>query len=223
VWDLHFITPTATRSEYPISAVPDDTPRIPQGVLALPGTYTVRMTVNGKTLTAPLTIKMDPRVKASEADLEGLFKLETALSDALSKSAKADLEAHSIREQIEKLSKSAPAEVKDALEKEDKEIASLLSGKEKSPNSEAEPGLDDVSGEAAELYGQVGQVDAAPTVAQEKAGEHIGGEVREIVEKWERLKSASLPELNRKLGEAHLPAIDLERRPETMPEGGDED
>jgi hypothetical protein len=37
------------------------------------------------------------------------------------------------------------------------------------------------------------------------------------------MKKSSLPDLNRKLGEAHLPPIDLERRPETMPEGGDED
>ncbi len=68
VWDLHYATPTAPRYEYPISAVPHDTPRTPQGVLALPGTYTVRLTVGGKALTAPLTIKMDPRVTASSAD-----------------------------------------------------------------------------------------------------------------------------------------------------------
>src|SRR6202043_2839565 len=69
VWDLRYTTPTATRYEYPISAVPHDTPRTPQGTLALPGTYTLRLTANGKSLTASLTIKMDPRVKASSAEL----------------------------------------------------------------------------------------------------------------------------------------------------------
>ena len=66
VWDLRYPTPTATRYEYPISAVPHDTPRTPQGPLALPGTYRVRLTANGKALTAPLTIKIDPRVAAFE-------------------------------------------------------------------------------------------------------------------------------------------------------------
>jgi hypothetical protein len=141
----------------------------------------------------------------------------------LSRSAKADLEAHSAREQIEKLSKNATAELKNALEKQDKELSALVSGTEKAGSKEEEPGLDEVAEQALGLYGQVGQVDAAPTAAQQKAGEHVGEEVKEAVARWERVKSSSLPALNRKLGDAHLPAIDLERRPETMPEGGNEE
>ena len=45
-----------------------ETPRVPQGPLVLPGNlYTVRLTADGKVLTAPLTVKMDPRVKATPA------------------------------------------------------------------------------------------------------------------------------------------------------------
>ena len=176
-----------------------------------------------KTLTAPLTVKMDPRVTASSAELESLFKLESTLADLVTNTSKADLEAHSAREQIEKLKKSATADVKESLEKQDKEVEALLDGKEKSASSEGQPGLDDVTEEAAELYGQVGQVDAAPTVAQQNAGGHVGAEAREVLERWERLKNSSLPALNRKLREAGLPPINLEQKPENMPEGGDED
>jgi hypothetical protein len=211
------------RYEYPISAVPHNTPRTPQGPLALPGAYTVRLTVDGKTLTAPLTIKMDPRVTTSRADLESLFKAESQLAAVLTDSGKAALEAHSAQEQIEKLSRNASADVKDSLENQEKEIAALLSGKEKSTSSEGEPGLDDVAQEAAGLYGQVGQVDAAPTAAQQNAGQHIASEAGEVVQKWNRIKDSSLPALNRKLGAAGLPPINLERQPENMPEGGDED
>ncbi len=80
VWDLRYATPVAPHYEYPISAVPHETPREPQGPLALPGTYTVRLTANGKVLTAPLTVKMDPRVTASSADLQALFTLESELA-----------------------------------------------------------------------------------------------------------------------------------------------
>ena len=80
VWDLRYATPTATHYEYPIAAVPQDTPRTPQGPLALPGPYQVRLAANGKTMTVPLTVKMDPRVTATRADLESLFKLEHKLS-----------------------------------------------------------------------------------------------------------------------------------------------
>jgi hypothetical protein len=223
VWDLHYTMPTAPRYEYPISAVPHDTPRTPQGVLALPGTYVVRLTVSGKVLTAPLAIKMDPRVTASSADLESLFKLQSSLSSAVSGSGKADLEAHSAQEQIKKLLKDASAELKDPLEKQAKEISALLNGQEKSASSEEEPGLDDVASEALGLYEQVGQADAAPTVAQQNTGAQTGKEVSEVVERWERMKKSALLLLNRKLNGSQLPVIDLERRPETMPEGGDED
>ncbi len=37
VWDLRYATPTATRYEYPISAVPHSTPRTPQGAAGAAG------------------------------------------------------------------------------------------------------------------------------------------------------------------------------------------
>ncbi|MDQ2763404.1 MAG: glycoside hydrolase, partial [Pseudomonadota bacterium] len=72
VWDLHYAAPVAIRYEYPISAVPHRTPRVPQGPLALPGTYTVKLIADGRSTTAPLVITMDPRVHTSASDLNEL-------------------------------------------------------------------------------------------------------------------------------------------------------
>ncbi len=223
IWDLRYTTPTATNYDYPISAVPHDTPRLPQGPLALPGTYRVRLSVDGKVVTAPLTVKMDPRVETSRADLETLFSLEYKLAGMVNSSAEAALQAHSIREQIEKVSKSASPELKESLEKSDKELAALLSGEKKSAGTEEEPGLDEVAGEVAGLYTQVGQVDAAPTDAQQAASRHVGEELEEVDKKWEKLKVSAIPALNRKLNGAHLPELNLEKKPDSMPESGDED
>jgi hypothetical protein len=65
VWDLH-AAPTGGggrrgRAEYPISAIFQDTPGA-QGEWMPPGTYTVKLTVNGKSYTQPLVVKADPRV-----------------------------------------------------------------------------------------------------------------------------------------------------------------
>ena len=43
--------PGAVQRDFPISAVPGDTPIEPLGVLAVPGTYVVKLTAGGKTLT----------------------------------------------------------------------------------------------------------------------------------------------------------------------------
>jgi hypothetical protein len=228
VWDMHYATPTATHYAYPISAVPHDTPRTPQGPLALPGTYTVRLTAGGKVLTAPLSIKMDPRIHATEAELESLFAEQSKLAGMVSKSAAAALEVHSAREQLEALSESAePAvdssAIKKAIDKLDKELEDLLKGQEKSGGNEKEPGLDAIAQESVGLYEQVGMADAAPTEAQMKAAEHATGELAEVLERWEQSKGSSIPALNRQLDAAHLPVLNLEQKPQTMPDGGDED
>jgi len=40
---------------------------------------------------------------------------------------------------------------------------------------------------------------------------------------WEKLKASAIPGLNQKLSTAGLPPLNLEQKPETMPQSGDED
>jgi hypothetical protein len=160
-------------------------------------------------LSAPLVIKMDPRVKASSADLLALHMAESKLAALTSSSAEAALEAHSLREQTAKLAKEAPAALKTSLDESDKRLAALLAGKEKTATSKEVPGLDDVSGEDAGLYGQVGPVDAAPTAAQQKAAAHANEETEEALRSWNKWKDGSLPKLNSQLTAAHLSQLNL--------------
>ena len=244
VWDLRATTPIATDYEYPISAVPHRTPRTPQGPLVVPGRYNLRLTANGQTLTSTLTVKMDPRVKITSAELAALNSCETKLAAMVASSSEADLEAHSIREQIGKLSATASPDSKASLEQADKAFAGILDGTEatsaaksampkpgaptkpglKSPPSpEPHPGLDDLAGESAGLYAQIGQSDAAPTAAQVKSLNHTSEELTEVLARWKLLKSTSLPPLNQKLQGANLPTIDPEHHPKDMPQSGDQD
>ena len=83
VWDLHYPPPPAQDHQYPISAIAGDTPREPRGPLALPGTYTVRLTVGGRTMTQPLTVRMDPRVHAPAPALLAQHALATRITAAM--------------------------------------------------------------------------------------------------------------------------------------------
>src|ERR1700693_531137 len=89
VWDLHHPAPDSTRPGYPIAAIAGDTPRYPPGPTALPGSYTARLTVGGKPHTAPLTVKMDPRLQGSAAALQKKFNLEMSLASHLSDTSRA--------------------------------------------------------------------------------------------------------------------------------------
>ena len=53
-----------------------------------PGTYTVRLTAGGTTLSQPLVVRMDPRVKTSVADLQAQFDAaKSAYGDMLKATA----------------------------------------------------------------------------------------------------------------------------------------
>ncbi len=74
LWDLYY-TPLNIPSAYPIAAVYQNTAPSPTSPFALPGVYTVQLTVNGKTYKQNLTIKMDPRVKSAPSDWQKQFDL----------------------------------------------------------------------------------------------------------------------------------------------------
>jgi hypothetical protein len=69
VWDLHY-TPLDIPPSYPIAAVYQNTIPYPSSPWVLPGTYTVKLMVDGKSLTQKMTVKMDPNVKTSIQDLQ---------------------------------------------------------------------------------------------------------------------------------------------------------
>jgi hypothetical protein len=85
------------------------------------------------------------------------------------------------------------------------------------------PGLDDVAGEAGQLYGELEQADEPPTAVLLAAAAHAEEEGREALPRWKDFVAKDLPELNRVLKQAGRPEIDLGREPEDMPDSGDED
>jgi photosystem II stability/assembly factor-like uncharacterized protein len=221
VWDLHYPTPDSTMHEYPISAVPNDTPRHPLGPRALPGKYTVRLSANGQTFIAPLTIKMDPRVKTSPAALRAQFDTETHLASMMSRGATAVAEARSVDEQLEKLSSQATGSVKDSAAAVAEKLGALL-GKAKGKPAGGGPPLTTVDMEVTMLYGSIDRADVGPTAAQLKAVSHVEEELQPALKRWEEIKSKDLPALNQKLRDANLPEIRLEPKP-AMEESQDEE
>jgi len=211
VWGLHYAPPASTRHEYPIAAIPHDTPRLPLGPTVLPGTYSVRLTVDGKTSSAPLTIKMDPRVKTAAAGLEKKFQAEMRLTSIMTESAQALLQGGSIREQLEKLNAQPNAPFKAVIETSQKKLTALLGapGGFFAPPSQ-EVTLSSLNGQANTLYQQVWQVDAEPTSSQRAALSSTEHDSTDVLKRWNDFKSADLPALNRLLREAKVPEVQLD-------------
>jgi hypothetical protein len=190
VWDLRYPTPTALEHEYPISAVPHDTPQFPLGPRALPGTYTVRLTANGRTVTAPLTVTMDPRVTTSQAGLAQMFDLQMRLADMLTRSSEAltAAKARLARPNITAAEKQQlNALVSGAQPTKKTEVTPQ---KQQQPAPEPPPTLTAVQGDISTLYGQIDRADAAPTQAQINAVNAVASRFETVMKQWQPFAGA---------------------------------
>jgi len=69
-WDLRYDAPPAFTHSFEINANPGLTPASPEGLLVPPGTYTVRLTANGKAHSEKVVVTSDPRSPANLAALK---------------------------------------------------------------------------------------------------------------------------------------------------------
>ncbi len=106
VWDLMYPNPPSDNYDLPISAIYRDTPWSPEGPAVLPGVYTLKLTVDGRSYSQKLTVRIDPRVTSSAAALKQQFDLSMQAYMGISRAR--DLTAE-IRKQIGDLERSQPA------------------------------------------------------------------------------------------------------------------
>ena len=196
VWDLHY----------------EDAHRVPdyylweygdgaRGPLAVPGNYQVRLTGNGKSETAPLELKIDPRVSVSQADLEKQFKLEMDVREQLNRVYDAVNQIQDVREQLDGLKKRmVPGEsskvlmdgVK-ALDAKLVEVRDPLINFKISASEDSlayAPGID---GKLAFLSMAVaGSADSAPTAAEYQEFDKLKKRTDELLARWEQVRGVDL-------------------------------
>jgi photosystem II stability/assembly factor-like uncharacterized protein len=78
------------------------------GPLAVPGKYQVRLTVDGKSQTAPFEVKLDPRVEVSQAEVKKQFDLLLRIRDELSRVYETVNQIQDVRAQVNGLKKRLP-------------------------------------------------------------------------------------------------------------------
>jgi photosystem II stability/assembly factor-like uncharacterized protein len=203
-WDMHLEPLKGADAEYPMTAVFQKTAPHPTGPWAVPGDYSVVLTAGGKSVTQPLPLKMDPRVKASPADLTKQFELSKAL-----------YETRAALQPIGKAYESLVSELAKAKEKAgDKPVKEQIEGLTKKLQEFADPArvragqsLElDVLSKVANLFGHLQEVDAAPTPQAEAAAINLQRDAKSVIERWGAL-APDLAALNSALKTAGLEKI----------------
>jgi hypothetical protein len=96
------------------------------GPIALPGTYQVRLTVDGRTLTQPIVVKKHPQSSVSDADIRAQFELASRIRDKVNEANNAILQIRRIKAQLaDRVQKSQSADVKAIAEQFTKEMSAV--------------------------------------------------------------------------------------------------
>ncbi|HEY7286122.1 MAG TPA: hypothetical protein VH497_11800 [Vicinamibacterales bacterium] len=185
LWDIHYQPIPGGgggRGGLPIAAVPHDTVPVPSGPWAPPGQYSVKLTVDGKSYTQPLTLKMDPRVKTPPLGLSQQFTLSKQLYDGIIEAQKSLDELRGMKSTATQRGGGSSAAV-DKL--------SALEGQPAGRGAAADgpDTFNSVIGGMNQLMGVLQGADATPTTQVVKAVADRRAALAKLQARWTALKS----------------------------------
>ena len=192
VWDLRYESPRGLTQSYPISATPYNTPREPAGPWAPPGRYRVRLTVDGATSTAPLDVRMDPRVKTPAAVLTEQFATAMRLAALLQVGAATLDSVRAARKQLAtSRERSGQGAAADSLATYDQKLGAIEGGGGgggRGGGAGSQPTLASVNAEIGQLYEALEQADAAPSASLAAAIRDVEAKHRAVMSRWKSLR-----------------------------------
>jgi len=231
LWNVRYAAPKSLSHSYPIAAIIHDTPQEPLGPWALPGHYTVKLTVDGKNFTQPLVLKMDPRVKTPVADLSKQFAMQQVAAAGMNRSFEALEQLNSTRAQIAELLSKASPDLQSKLEQLSKATAALagsaVSGFFGTPLAGKQPeNFSTLNQRFGQLLTIADNADVAPTATVEAVTQELRTALQQDDERWRELKANNLAKLNQLLLLEKLPPIEVDKKdgeaPSADSDGDDE-
>jgi len=213
-WDMLYPNPPAAEYDLPISAVYKGTPFVPQGPAVVPGKYTVKLTANGKTVTQPLTVRMDPRVTTPAAGLNQQFALSMKAYNGVAVSRAMLDQAKRLSEGLESARKKAAGNELllkdiDALSQKLDLVVNGPKAKPGTPVSVTDFSLTRTAAGFSGLLDVLQDADVAPSSQAVTASADLQTALTKSTAAWEAIRSKDLPALNAKLKTAGLATIDV--------------
>jgi photosystem II stability/assembly factor-like uncharacterized protein len=229
-WDVHYQPLTGlgigeppigvVPTQLPIQAIPYNTVPAPSTPWVNPGTYTVSLTVNGKSYTQPLVVKQDPRVKTPALSLQQVYALTKSLYYGAVDARVAATRIGAARQQLAKMQASGPAasaaarfmEKASALEGTPPAVGG---GRGRGGGAPVSAGPADtlwaVSSSLAALMNSMQAADVAPTANTLNAITAAHQNAARVMARWQTLRTIDLPAVNAQLKAAGLEPIALDR------------
>jgi photosystem II stability/assembly factor-like uncharacterized protein len=170
------------------------------GPLALPGTYQVRLTVDGKAQTQPLVIRKHPLRNTPDADMQQQFALAIQIRDKVSEANTAVIQIRKIKDEVkDRLGKSQDAQLKAAG---DRLTASLSAVEQDIYQVKNQSGQDPLNfpiktnNRLASLLGMTTRGEGKPTANIPSIFEDLKKELKSETDRLEEVLTADLAAFN---------------------------
>ncbi len=210
VWDLHYEeahrVPGYYLWEYNGGA---------KGPVAAPGQYQVRLSVGTDTQVAPLEVKLDPRVKVSQPDLEQQFNLLSQIHEELNRVYDSVNQIQDVRSQVAGLKRRLPVNAStkaisssaDELEKKLVAVRDQMVNLTISADEDSLAYPPQIDAKLAYLAMDVSSADSAPTEAEQVEFEMLKRQSGELLSRWDDLQRRDLAAFQKLTAEGSLSTV----------------
>ena len=186
----------------------------------LPGEYTVRLSVGGKTYSQPLSLRLDPRVTTPAEDLARNAELSMEMYTLARDTRIAYGQARDLAAEVGKAASTAGL-TREAFATDLDGVAPPEAKREEwaPPPREIPATLNGVSEAALDACMAMQAAETTPTAVQIAASDRARSRARVVMARWEALKSKGLVAFNARLqrkGAAAVP-LPLPRAPAALP------
>jgi photosystem II stability/assembly factor-like uncharacterized protein len=188
------------------------------GPLAVPGTYQVRLTVDGRTLTRPVTIRKNPLLTdVTLADLREQFDLAIQIRDKLSEANQAIINIRDLKTQTkDRLTKSQDATLKTVADSFTKHVSDVEEAVYQVRNQSGQDPLNfpiKVNNRLGTLLRTVTTGDGKPIGAARPIFNDLSGELKVETDRLAVVLANDLVKLNAELKRLGLPEVTLSKTP----------
>ena len=186
------------------------------GPPALPGDYSVELSVNGEVQKKDFAIKKDPRVTATDEDLLQQHRFITQVNNKVTEAHEAIIEMRKLKKQLKAFSADQENE---KIENKITEVDSMLTSIEKELYQTQNRSRQDplnfpirLTNKLAHLNSLIQMSDGPPTASMIAVKKEISGRIDEELTKYEQIKTKEIVELNDLIRSEVTDFIKLEKK-----------
>jgi hypothetical protein len=193
-----------------------------RGPAVVPGTYQVRLTVDGKTQTQKFEVRKDPRVSTTTEQYNAQLEMSLQMRDKLSRTNETVVQIRQVRKQIDDLAtrlQAGPQTEKSKLVIEQaKSLAAEMTAVEEALYQTKSRASEDplnfpvkLNNKLAALLADLESADAEPTSAEGQVYESIATEINAQLKTWSQIMDVKIPTFNKDVKDADVPAVTIKK------------